>query len=123
MTKQEAYKKIDEFAKLDYDGWDGYGAFAIEKESLDILKDIIDNVSDNALDDWIIFPGKYGGISFERKNKELSVIQYTDNKVTFVIADEVDNKPFMVDCGTKEYALKFFIEILNRINDYYEGNK
>lgn len=89
-------KLYDYYKNLNYNGWDGYNGYPIQKQAFINAILIIKELSDNILKFWDVFPSPSGTISFEFKPREVAVLSVgikgftyaSQNKKEEIIMDE-----------------------------------
>lgn len=86
-TKEEYLSRLEKFLKeLNYKGWDGYGADPISLISYQGAKEVIENCLEEILGCFNLFPGVWGDISFELKDRLLGGILIGDDNFTWFAA-------------------------------------
>lgn len=107
-------KKLDELLTLE-EGWDGYGALPIEKQSYKNMKDAIKMFDRNVLSRFNLFPGTNGTLILSAKGKDIASINIGNEKFSYFAVghdgkDARGEKPFSEDKFM--YALKEIENVL-----------
>lgn len=76
------------FCNLNQEGWDGYNAFPIERDSYLNARKIVMGTPDSILQLWNIFPSPNGTISFEFKEREIAAMSVGNKDFSYVAMKE-----------------------------------
>lgn len=76
------------FCNLNKEGWDGYNAFPIERDSYLNARKIVMGTPDSILQLWNIFPSPNGTISFEFKEREIAAMSVGNKDFSYVAMKE-----------------------------------
>lgn len=72
--------RLTDFSELE-DGFDGGRGIAINKDVIQTVKGIIENLDETILINWNIFPGVNGDISFDFRNQLIGGVDITPKYV------------------------------------------
>ena len=90
------------FCKLNKEGWDGYNAFPIERDSYLNARKIVMDTPDSILRLWNVFPSPNGTISFEFKEREIAAMSVGNKDFSYVAMKEsgdsiMEQREFNID--------------------------
>lgn len=90
------------FCKLNKEGWDGYNACPIERDSYLNARKIVMNTPDSILRLWNVFPSPNGTISFEFKERGIAAMSVGNKDLSYVAVKEsgdsiMEQREFNVD--------------------------
>ena len=118
-NKEKLLNRLDElYNSLNYNNWDGYGSYPIEKESYTNAYNIIQNSEDEVLEFWIIFPSPNGTILFEFKRDEIASVSVGNTGFSYAAMKELDNViwgDYQYDLNKAVITLKEIVQFLGYI--------
>lgn len=122
LHKERDYmlSRLDDFIKkLNTVGWDGYGAYPIQKLSYKNAVRIVKETPEEVLRLWNVFPSPNGTISFEFKAREVAAMSVGDNGFSYAAMKENED-PIMdemdFDVNKASQALKKMSQLLGYIS-------
>lgn len=101
--KEKMLGKLSNFlCKLNKEGWDGYNAFPIERDSYLNARKIVMDTPDSILRLWNVFPSPNGTISFEFKEREIAAMSVGNKDFSYVAMKEsgdsiMEQREFNID--------------------------
>ena len=114
-NKEKLLNRLNElYNSLNYNDWDGYGSYPIEKESYTNAYNIIQNSEDEVLKFWIIFPSPNGTILFEFACDEIAGISVGNTGFSYAAMKDIEN----VMMGEYQFDLNKAIVILKEITQF-----
>lgn len=107
------------FNTLNYDNWDGYGAYPIEQKSYENALNVLNETPLSVLTHWNIFPVPNGTISLEFKHDEIAGVSIGNEDFSYAAI-----KSNMADKLLGEYSFNInnVIQSLTNINKFLGYN-
>ena len=118
INYEQLHERLEQLSALE-DGWDDEGAKAICGETLNNVRQVLENTPDADLEHWLMFPAVNGTVTFQHESLD-ALLSIGDSSYSFVFS--INEKIVkLVDCAP--FSLANVVDIFEYMKGIADGKR